>query len=313
MADHGHRENLFDTIRDLEAKRGSRIYSMIHCGLHHICGPVISSLLRDRDKLNGINTLEILIHSPGGHPLIAYQAMKIFRRKCKRINALVPLRAKSAATLMCFGADAIYMGEFSELGPLDVQINDPVERGAEPFSPLDEFKSMEFLREYAVELMDYFTLVLARRSGMALKDAIRESIPIVSGMMRPLYEKIDPLEVGGHRRALAIGEEYARRLLKMVRNPYCEQIVEKMVWKYPSHDFVVDIDEAIELNLPVIALPIDQDKALVDAIIGLEENDDHFHGFVPLAARPSARVGAAPKKARLPTKRLRANGSAALQ
>jgi ClpP class serine protease len=41
---------------------------------------------------------------------------------------------------MSLGADAIFMGEFAELGPVDVQIQDPVERGAEPLSPLDEFK-----------------------------------------------------------------------------------------------------------------------------------------------------------------------------
>jgi len=211
---------------------------------------------------------------------------------------------------MCFGADMIFMGEFAELGPMDVQINDPVERGAEPFSPLDEFKSMEFLREYAVELVDYFTFLFIKRSGMSIKEAIHESIPCVSGMMRPLYERIDPLEVGGHRRSLAIGEEYATRLLKLVKNPHWESIVEKLVWKYPSHDFAIDIEEALELNLPVTALPRDQDKALVNVIMELEEDETCLYGFIP-ASPNQPNVPASPKRKHGQTVRKRTNGAAA--
>jgi len=307
------KESVQDLIRDLEIKRKSRIFSLIHCGSHHICSPTLTSVLNSRDSIQGTDTLEILMHSLGGHPSIAYQVMKFFRRTCKHVNVIVPLQAKSAATLMCFGADMIYMGEFAELGPMDVQINDPVERGSQPFSPLDEFKSMEFLREYAVELLDYFTVLFIKQSGMSIKEAIHESIPCVSGMMRPLYERIDPLEVGGHRRALAIGEEYSIRLLKLVGNPHWQTIVEKLVWKYPSHDFAIDIDEALDLNLPVSALPREQDKALVNAIMELEQNEICLHGFVtdppkqpnaPKSQRP-------PKREHQQALRKRTNGAAA--
>jgi membrane-bound ClpP family serine protease len=36
---------------------------------------------------------------------------------------VVPRRAKSAATLICCGADEIHMGQMSELGPIDPQID----------------------------------------------------------------------------------------------------------------------------------------------------------------------------------------------
>lgn len=304
------KETLKDLIRDLERKRNSRIFSLVHCGSHHICGPTFASVWKLRDSIQGIDTLEILMHSPGGHPSIAYQVMKFFRRTCKRVNVIVPLQAKSAATLMCFGADMIYMGEFAELGPMDVQINDPLERGSAPFSPLDEFKSMEFLREYAVELLDYFTLLFIRQSGMSIKEAIHESIPCVSGMMRPLYERIDPLEVGGHRRALAIGEEYSTRLLKLVGNPQWQPIVERLVWKYPSHDFAIDIDEALELGLPISALPREQDKLLVNAIMELEQDESCVYGFVPSEADKN--TAPLPKRKREPAGvRKRPNGAAA--
>lgn len=305
-------ESVQDLIRDLELKRNSRIFALVHCGSHHICSPTFASVMNSRDSIQGTDTLEILMHSPGGHPSIAYQVMKFFRRTCKRVNVIVPLQAKSAATLMCFGADTIYMGEFAELGPMDVQINDPVERGSRSFSPLDEFKSMDFLREYAVELLDYFTLLFIKQSGMSIKEAIHESIPCVSGMMRPLYERIDPLEVGGHRRALAIGEEYSTRLLKMMKNPHWQTIVEKLVWKYPSHDFAIDIDEALELNLPACALPRDQDKALVSAIMELEQDETCLYGFIDAPpTRPSTPPASPKKRQRKQAVRKHTNGAAA--
>ena len=85
-----------------------------------------------RDKFPVGDVIHLLIHSPGGHADPAYKAMKFFRKRFKTVVAIVPLYAKSAATLMCLGADKIFMGEFAELGPLDVQINDPVEKGLEP-------------------------------------------------------------------------------------------------------------------------------------------------------------------------------------
>jgi hypothetical protein len=120
--------------------------------------------------------------------------MKFFRRRYDRVNAIVPLKAKSAATLMCLGADRIAMGEFAHLGPVDIQIVDPIERGAESFSPLDEFKSMEFMRDYAVEILDFFTGLFLERSGMSVKEAMHETIPCVTGLMQPSTPRLTLLK-----------------------------------------------------------------------------------------------------------------------
>jgi hypothetical protein len=306
-AQHGL-EKLRVVVADLERKRNSRVYVIIHSqDPQHICGPTLQSLLNKRQGFPEGDTLDILLHSPGGHADIAYQAIKFFRRRYKSVNAIVPLMAKSAATLMCLGMDNIYMGEFAELGPIDVQIDDPVEKGSTPVSPINDFKSMEFLREYAVDILDYFVLALIERSGMSVKEAIHESLPAVTGIIRPLYEKIDPLEVGGHRRELAIGEEYAKRILQLVRNPNCDSIVEQLVWKYPSHDFVLDCEECKRLGLPVELLDRATDISLVQAIQEFIRTGIPYHGF--LTDKPTISAPKAAPKARsgrkVPT---RANG-----
>jgi hypothetical protein len=214
-------------ISKLEVKRKSRIFSIIHCGddHDHICGHTFSAIFEQRSSVKNIDTLELLLHSPGGSADIAYQVMRFFRRRCKKVNVIVPLTAKSAATLMCLGADAI-LGEFPDLGPIDVQIEDLIEKGSRPISPLDEFKSTEFLRDYAVEILDLFTLLIIRRSGMGIKEALHEASGITTELMRPLYEQLDPLEIGAYKRALAVGEEYAARLLALTKNPRRKEIVE---------------------------------------------------------------------------------------
>lgn len=259
---------------------------MVHGKHGHICElSTLWPVIRKRSDFPRGNTLELLLHSDGGEPDVAYRLMKFFRRRYGKVNALVPLKAKSAATLMCMGADRIYMGEFSELGPVDIQISDPLQRGAEYFSPLDEFKSMEFMRDYAVEILDFFTGLFLQRSGMSVKDAMHETIPCITGLMQPLYVQVDPLEMGEHRRSMAIGEEYATRLLALTRNPHAAKIVEQLVWKYPSHSFAIDYEEAKGLKLPVEPMNRAEENILLDLLLELQTYDFSFCGFVPKPKR----------------------------
>jgi ClpP class serine protease len=96
-------------ITKLEKKRKSKIFAIVQNQHEHLCAPTYKTILQSRSKFKGIDTLEILIHSPGGHIDVAYQAIKYFRRHCSQLNVIVPLMAKSAATLLCLGADNIYM------------------------------------------------------------------------------------------------------------------------------------------------------------------------------------------------------------
>jgi Serine dehydrogenase proteinase len=277
------------TISKLETKRKSRIFCIIHCGEDddHICGPTFANVLAERAKIKNLQTLELLLHSPGGHADIAYQVVRFFRRHCQRFNVIIPLMAKSAATLMCLGANSIYMGELAELGPIDVQIQDPLEKGAKTISPLDEFKSAEFLRDYAIEVLDFFTALIVRRSGMSVKEALHESVPFTTGIMRPLYEQLDPLEIGEYKRSLAVGEHYADRLLSHTRNPRHKEIVETLVSKYPSHQFAIDPAEARALGLPVHILPPNEENAILGALESIIDNGDTLYGFPKAPPKPT--------------------------
>ena len=274
------------TLLALEVRRKSRIYAIVHTASeHHLCQPDYWGALRNRDQFANIDTLEILVHSPGGHAHVAYSLAKYFRGHCKRLNIIIPMLAKSAATLLCLNADTIFMGEFAELGPLDAQLKDELDKGSSFFSPLDEFKSMEFMKEYATGILDYFSATLAER-GLSVKQALHEAMAGTVGIMNPLYSHIDPSKVGSYRRVLAEGEEYAKRLLASIRHPAAEELAEHLVWDYPSHGFVIDSEEARGLGLPVERLPLPQEKLLINSLIGMMHNGLPYIGFAqPVPSR----------------------------
>jgi hypothetical protein len=196
---------------------------------------------------------------------------------------------------MCLAADTIYMGELAELGPLDVQLSDPVETGEKSLSPLNEFKSMEFLADHAMEILDLFSSVMQDRYGMSVRDSIEQMIPCVTQMMKPLYEAVNPLVMGEHRRDLAVGEQYAKRLLMKTGNAHVDDIVHRLVWDYPSHDFDIDFEEAKMLQLPVERLDAKQSDQLTDLLLELAEHDINYTGFV---SRTAQRVRAVSKPKR---------------
>jgi len=285
------RAQLEKTLLSLEKQRKSRIYAIVHTDdPHHLCQPDFWALLTRREQFSRIDTLEILVHSPGGHAHVAYRLAKYFRGHCRRLNIIIPMMAKSAATLLCLNADTVYMGEFAELGPLDAQLRDELDKGFGYFSPLDEFKSMEFMKEYATGILDYFGHALAER-GMSVKQALHEAIAGAVGIMNPLYSHIDPSKVGSYSRALSEGEEYAKRLLASVKHPGAENLAEHLVWDYPAHDFVIDYEEAKAIGLPVQRLPIAQEKSLIHSLTGMIDDGLYYWGFAKKAPRPARPMG----------------------
>lgn len=88
-------------------------------------------------------TLDLILHSPGGSLEAAEQIVTYLRSKYQNIRAIVPQNAMSAATMIACACDEILMGKHSALGPIDPQVTVPT--GAGPFtapaqSILDEFE-----------------------------------------------------------------------------------------------------------------------------------------------------------------------------
>ncbi len=74
-------------------------------------------------SIGTVRNLDLIVVSPGGDGTAAETMLDICRKYCTdTLRVVVPLYAKSAATLLALGADRIIMGETSELGPIDAQV-----------------------------------------------------------------------------------------------------------------------------------------------------------------------------------------------
>lgn len=82
---------------------------------------MLEGILRKMDLSKG---LVFMVSSPGGIALAAERIINTLRSNSgiKKFEAVVSGKAKSAATLVCFGASKIYMSQTSELGAVDPQM-----------------------------------------------------------------------------------------------------------------------------------------------------------------------------------------------
>ncbi|MBW8010963.1 MAG: hypothetical protein FVQ83_06940 [Chloroflexi bacterium] len=216
--------------------------------------------------LKKIEMLDILLDCGGGDADAAFQIITFLQSKCERLRIFVPDWAKSAATLMCLGADEIWMSNVAELGPLDAQILDPRNPQEMPVSALEQFGAMDYLKTYSFEMLDTFIVLLIENlPSMRIKNMIPEATDFVTKQMSALYGQVDPFHFGGSYRSLAVAVEYGKRL--MGRYGYSDwkldqinAVINKLTWEYPSHSFVIDMYEAKTLGLHIQLLDGNREK-----------------------------------------------------
>ena len=94
----------------------------------------------------------LFISSYGGYGEAAERIINVCRSASAtgEFWAIVPGKAKSAATMVCFGASKIYMGASSELGPIDPQLTIIEEGKRKTFSVWNIVRSYENLFDRAV-------------------------------------------------------------------------------------------------------------------------------------------------------------------
>lgn len=149
----------------------------------------------DADMLEGVlqsldlsKGLALLISSPGGDGLAAERIVNMCRSYSgtDEFWAIVPGKAKSAATIVCFGASKITMGPTSELGPVDPQLNE----GGNVFSVYNLVASYE--------------------------DLFSRAVQDTSGNVQPYLQQLehyDEREIAELRSAIELSKDIAARLL----------------------------------------------------------------------------------------------------
>lgn len=166
---------------------------------------MLEGILRESDLSKGF---ALILSSPGGDSLAAERIINILRSygKDNEYAVIVPGKAKSAATMICLGAQRILMSRTSELGPIDPQITYREGNRVKRFSIFNIVKSYEDLFEKATN---------------------------VKGRIEPYLQQLanyDVREVEEFKSALELSKDIAIKVLKtgMMKDKNESEIKEKI-------------------------------------------------------------------------------------
>lgn len=135
----------------------------------------------------------LIVNSAGGQGMAAERIANICRCYSKdRFEVIVPHMAKSAATMICFGASTIHMGDTAELGPVDPQL-----RYKDSAGELRQISAEEYVRSY--------------------NDLVQQACMLPGPHIEPFLQQLERYDarlVEQLRSAQSLAEDISIRLLK---------------------------------------------------------------------------------------------------
>jgi Serine dehydrogenase proteinase len=228
-------------IRAIQSRTGRRLIAYVAAPYTSISSfdiPPFVDLLHD---VGHGDSLDLLLQTPGGEVDQAERIILMCRKRVKgEFRVIVPDSAKSAGTLIAIAADEIVMGEPSELGPIDPQVEITTASGEAMSRPAQSFLD-----------------------GLARIVAEADEEDEISPAYFPLLDKLDPALIDFCEKALQYSKVLAARLLKqyMLKDDHtkADEIAADLVnvKKYLSHAAVIDSERALALGLNVRFLPHD--------------------------------------------------------
>lgn len=183
--------------------------------------------------------IALIVNSAGGEVDAGYLISKLCREfSPDHFITIVPRRAKSAATLICCGADHIHMGSMSELGPIDPQV------GGMP--------------------------------ALGLKNAIQHLLDLAGQfpgaadvLAKYLNSSLKLINLGYYERVAESAVQYAERLLKKRKTHNAipaETIANTLVYNYKDHGFVIDTGEAEAIFGPGVIITNSPEYNMANAV-----------------------------------------------
>ena len=228
----------------------------------------------------------LILVTLGGDANSAYRIARFLHQAYRSFDLYVPSVCRSAGTLLALGAHSIIMSDVGELGPLDVQRYKADEIG-ERRSGLIIRSAMESLAEHAAELFDTIMINIKRDFGqIRFTTAAELAAKITVGALSGIYQHVDPIDLGEDYRDLNVAIRYGDRLSEKSTNVKTGS-VEKLVHGYPSHDFVIDVDEAREL-FHRVEKPDGELVMLTVLLRGEAFHPEGRNGFVKRLSKPTA-------------------------
>ncbi len=249
------RDELTETLKRLGGARKKPLFALV---AETIDDEIALEIYDWRKELEdaGKGDLDILIHSPGGSLSSCYIVARLFARYADCWEALVPELAASGATLICLGSSKIVMSPIAQLSPLDPQVISKRKEkffSAERQSPLEAFEAVRYVQKSALTSLDSVMSFLLEH-GIAPELALETSSRVAVELAAPILSKIEPYDLGAFSLDIRVATEYCRRVSDPASAAKVTQRAVRprvLVENYPTHGFVIDLEEARALNFNV--------------------------------------------------------------
>ena len=206
----------------------------------------------------------LVLTTHGGDPNHAYRIARLFQDwygKGEEFRLVVLGPCKSAGTLIAVGAGELAMNVFGELGPLDVQVA-KLDEIAVRTSGLDTLGALAILQSEAFNAFEKYMVTIVAKSGrtVSTKTACDIAATIVSGLFEPIAKQIDPHRLSEVDRMMRIAKKYGERLgTPNLKTDDAGSSLDRLIRGYPTHDFIIDSNEASEI-FEVVKPPSDAEQ-----------------------------------------------------
>lgn len=239
----------------LEEVRGHRI--VLYFMEKSFAQEDVTTLYHCLRRMGPIDTIDLVLHSPGGSINIARKVGVLLRSYAQHLNVLIPYHARSAGALLSLVGDTIVMSPIAELGPIDPHITSsgPPPPNSPPMISAEDVRAFRPMAEEWFELKD---------------EAHRME------MFTILNHRIFPTTLSSFYRSDQQMRRFADELLQfhMVDADRRKGITDRMVGGFGSHDYSILRDEARSIGLPVCDATSAEEHALervFDTCISLME------------------------------------------
>jgi hypothetical protein len=228
-------------------------------GMEHTYHPeVLDPFIDHLDSFENPDKITLLLHSRGGDTSVGWSLANLIRSFCMEFEVIIPSRAHSSATLLCLGADSIIMTKQATLGPIDPNVNTPLNPqvpGANPNARIGV--SVESIKGFVQLAKEEFNI--NKSSDMAT-------------ILSVLSNNVHPLVLGNAFRARAHIRMLATNLLEKhlnnTRNKKnkIEKIVNFLCSDSGSHDYTINRTEARDSLGLNIDRPTDEEYKIIASI-----------------------------------------------
>lgn len=256
---------------EIERLRGRPLITYVTSHRENAGGVMASDVIPEFCKqLNEIpdaeENVDVFIVSMGGDPMVSWRVISLLRERFKKIGALLPYQAYSAATLLALGADEIVMHPYSNLGPVDPQILIVKEReGIHPPRP------------FGSEDLTHYINFVNQDVGITDQEQKERAFELICN-------EVGPLQIGIAKRSSNLALSLGRQLLSlhMKDQNKVNTIAESLNKSFYHHGYPVGRTEAKSIGLPVTKPPKELEQLMWDVWQDMEREMQCAQPFNPL-------------------------------